>query len=67
MAKFAIAKQRHQDGITGNRVIITSCVHYFGMDFDLTQLTSGRDLSSVMFTLECEIDSHIGNFSTQFR
>lgn len=67
MATFAIAKQRHQDGITGNRVIITSCVHYFGMDFDHTHLTSGRDLSSVMFTLEHEIDSHIGNFSTQFR
>ncbi len=38
MAKFAIAKQRHQDGITENQVIITSYVHYFGMDFDHTQL-----------------------------
>jgi hypothetical protein len=38
VAKFAIAKQRHQDGITENQVIITSYVHYFGMDFDHTQL-----------------------------
>jgi hypothetical protein len=25
VAKFAIAKQKHQDGITENQVIITSC------------------------------------------